>query len=114
MITKALRLFPVATLLAIVSLANAETLLIHAGELLAVPGERPQSRQTIVIEGQRIVNVVDGFADAAAYGEDAKILDLSDRFVLPGLMDMHVHLQGELGPNNEEEQLEMSSARRYR
>ena len=109
MITKALRLFPVATLLAIVSLANAETLLIHAGELLAVPGERPQSRQTIVIEGQRIVNVVDGFADAAAYGEDAKILDLSDRFVLPGLMDMHVHLQGELGPNNEEEQLEMSS-----
>ncbi len=109
MITKALRLASLATLLAAVPLANAETLLIHAGELLAVPGERPQSRQTVVVEDQRIVDVVDGFADASAYGGDARVVDLSDHFVLPGLMDMHVHLQGELGPNNEKETLKMSS-----
>ena len=109
MIMKALRLGSLVTLLACVSLANAETVLIHAGELLAVPGERPTSRQTIVVEDQRIVDVVDGFADASAYGEDAKVVDLSDRFVLPGLMDMHVHLQGQLGPDNEKETLKMSS-----
>jgi len=104
-----LRLASLAFLLATVPLAHAETLLIHAGELLAVPGERPQSRQTIVVEGQRIVGVVDGFADAAAYGADARVIDLSDRFVLPGLMDMHVHLQGQLGPDNDKDKLKMSS-----
>ena len=109
MFTKALHLSLLAALLAAASPVNAETLLIHAGELLAVPGERPQSRQTIVVEGDRIVDVVDGFAEPSAYGVDARVVDLSDQFVLPGLMDMHVHLQGELGPKNEKEQLEMSS-----
>ncbi len=107
--TTCLRLASIAILLTATTLANAETLLIHAGQLLAVPGERPQSRQTIVVEGQRIVEVVDGFADVSRYGEDARVIDLSDAFVLPGLMDMHVHLQGELGPNNEKETLKMSS-----
>jgi imidazolonepropionase-like amidohydrolase len=109
MITRCLRHVLMAFLLTATTLANAETLLIHAGQLLAVPGERPLSRQTVVVEGQRIVEVVDGFADASAYGDDARVIDLSDEFVLPGLMDMHVHLQGELGPNNEKETLEMSS-----
>ena len=109
MITNRLRLASIAFLLTATTVANAETLLIHAGELLAVPGERPASRQTIVVEGQRIVEVVDGFADSSAYGSDARVIDLSEHFVLPGLMDMHVHLQGELGPNNEKEQLKMSS-----
>ena len=104
----------VSTLLAATALviamqsANAEITLIHAGELLAVPGERPAREQTIVVDGQRIVEVVDGYADPAAYGSDVTVLDLSEHFVLPGLMDMHVHLQGELGPKNEKETLKMS------
>jgi imidazolonepropionase-like amidohydrolase len=109
MITSCLRFASVAILLTATTVANAETLLIHAGQLLAVPGEGPQSRQTIVVEGQRIVEVVDGFADASRYGDGARVIDLSDEFVLPGLMDMHVHLQGELGPDNEKETLKMSS-----
>ncbi len=103
------RLASLALLLTATSLVSAETLLIHAGQLLAVPGERPRSRQTVVVEGQRIVEVVDGFAESSTYGADARVIDLSDRFVMPGLMDMHVHLQGELGPDNEKEQLKMSS-----
>jgi imidazolonepropionase-like amidohydrolase len=103
------RLVIAVVYIAATSMAGAETTLIHAGQLLAVPGERPASEQTIVVDGQRIVAVINGFADASAYGEDTRIVDLSDQFVLPGLMDMHVHLQGELGPNNEKEQLEMSS-----
>jgi imidazolonepropionase-like amidohydrolase len=87
----------------------AETTVIHAGQLLAVPGERPLSRQTIVVENGRIVEVVDGFVETARYGSDVALIDLSDAFVLPGLMDMHVHLQGELGPMRKKDQLEMSS-----
>ena len=88
--------------------AAAETTLIHAGKLLAIPGESPSSRQTIVIENDLIVEIVSGFADTADFDGDVNLIDLSDKFVLPGLMDMHVHLQGELGPNNDSDALKMS------
>ena len=97
------------TLLTAMHTAAAEITLIHAGQLLAVPGERPAREQTVVVEGQRIVEVIDGYADPATYGADSRVVDLSEHFVLPGLMDMHVHLQGELGPKNEKETLKMSS-----
>ena len=89
--------------------AHAEITLIHAGQLLAVPGERPAREQTIVVDGERIVEVVDGYADPAGYGDGTRVLNLREHFVLPGLMDMHVHLQGQLGPMNEKETLKMSS-----
>jgi imidazolonepropionase-like amidohydrolase len=60
---------------------------------------------TVIIEGDRITGLQKGFAEV----EGATIIDLSDKFVLPGLMDMHVHLQGELGPNNDRDTLKMSS-----
>lgn len=96
-------------LLSTISPAFAGTTLIHAGELLAVPGERPARNQTIVIEDGRIAAVLSGFADGSGFDGDVEVIDLSEHFVLPGLMDMHVHLQGELGPNNDSEDLKMSS-----
>ena len=96
-----------ALFLAVTSPSLAETTLVHAGTLLAVPGTAPASRQTIVVRDGRIAEIIDGFADAAAYG-GAPVIDLSDAFVMPGLMDMHVHLQGELGPDNERDALKLS------
>lgn len=87
----------------------AETVtLIHAGDLLAVPGRAPLRNQTIVVEDGRIVDVRSGFADAASFDGNVAVIDLRDKFVLPGLMDMHVHLQGELGPDNDRDALKMS------
>ena len=88
--------------------AAAETTLIYAGELLAVPGESPSSRQTIVVDGNQIVEILSGFANAADFDGDVTVIDLRDKFVLPGLMDMHVHLQFELGPKNDRDALKMS------
>jgi len=98
-----------AVLLLVVSVsATAETTLIHAGELLAVPGQPPSSRQTIVVEDGLIKEIKSGFASAADFDGDVIVIDLSDKFVLPGLMDMHVHLQFELGPENDSDALKMS------
>ena len=83
---------------------------IHAGTLLAVPGERPQQERTIVIEGERITEVRNGYVDPAEFGEEAELVDLSDHFVMPGLMDMHVHLQGELGAGSSRDRLKLSAA----
>ncbi|MGI9342895.1 MAG: amidohydrolase family protein [Gammaproteobacteria bacterium] len=73
--------------------------IVHAGTLLATPGEQPQSDMTVVVKNDRIERFVAGLLDADAIdaptGSSVEIVDLSDRFVLPGLMDAHVHLRGE-------------------
>ena len=87
--------------------AEAGTTLIHAGELLAVPGRPPTINQTIIIEDGRIKEVRNGFANASDFDGSVAVIDLSNQFVLPGLMDMHVHLQVELGPDNDRDALRM-------
>lgn len=89
--------------------ALAQITVIHAGTLLAVPGEAPLERQSIVLDGERILRVEDGFTDPASLGEETSLIDLSDQFVLPGLMDMHVHLRGELNANRRLEALTLTS-----
>lgn len=88
--------------------AIAETKYIHAGTLLAVPGQGPKSNQTVIVEDGLISAVEDGFV-APQEGTDVTVVDLRDSFVMPGLMDMHVHIQGELGPKNDSEILRLSS-----
>jgi len=88
--------------------AIADITLIYAGELLAVPGNKVVKQRTIVVENGKIKAINNGYSDATDFGENANIIDLKDSFVLPGLMDMHVHLQFELGPLNTRDRLKMS------
>ena len=97
-----------AIIIASTSWAADSVTLIHAGELLAVPGESPVRNKTIIVEDDRIAAVRDGFVSADSVDGEATVIDLSDKFVLPGLMDMHVHLQGEMGPDNDRDALKMS------
>jgi len=96
-----------AMFIAINAVAQDHTTIIHAGTLLAVPGDAPKSNQSIIIEGNRITRVEEGFVTPA---EDATLIDLSDKFVLPGLMDMHVHLLGEIGPNSRTDALHVTTS----
>ncbi|CAN5297775.1 amidohydrolase family protein [soil metagenome] len=68
---------------------------IHAGELLDRPGQKPRGNSTILIEDGKITDVGDGFAPPPPA---ARVVDLRDQFVLPGLIDMHVHLYSEGDP----------------
>ena len=70
---------------------SPKTTIIYAGTLLAVPGDAPASEQTIVIVDDKIQEVRDGYVAANAFDGEVTIVDLKDKFVLPGLMDMHVH-----------------------
>jgi imidazolonepropionase-like amidohydrolase len=65
-----------------------ETTIVHAGTLLAVPGEAPKTAQSVIIRDGKVVEIRDGYLEADA---ESTIIDLRDKFVLPGLMDMHVH-----------------------
>ncbi len=104
---KSLKLNIIIILLVATFLCQAKTTLIYAGELLAVPGEKPLKNQTITIEDGKITAIASGFTPFEQT-DGIQIIDLRDAFVMPGLMDMHVHLQGELGPNNDRDSLKMS------
>jgi imidazolonepropionase-like amidohydrolase len=62
---------------------------IHAGALLDRPGEAPRGPSTVVVRGSRIESVQDGHVPPAS---GARLLDLKTHFVLPGLIDAHVHM----------------------
>lgn len=106
--TIALVFSTIATVISPQILAN--TTIIHAGELLATPGKAPLKKRTIVINDDKITAVKQGFLPASSFENVVKVVDLSNSFVMPGLMDMHVHLQGELGPNNIKDSLKLSDA----
>ena len=69
--------------------------LIHAGTVMAVPGERTLKSVTIIIEDGMIIDIVEGYIER----DGADIIDLKDDYVLPGLIDSHVHLSHEWNPN---------------
>ncbi len=73
----------------------SETIVIHAGRLLAEPGQPAKTAQSIRVADGKIEAVADGYV---APPPGAKVIDLKDRFVLPGLIDCHVHLTAQLGP----------------
>ena len=89
---------------------NQQTLLIHAGNLLAVPGEVPVQRQSIIVRGNLIDSVVDGYVDPASLGGEVQLVDLSDKFVLPGLIDAHVHLLSEITPEGRNDALYITTS----
>lgn len=86
-----------ATALAFAAPAYAQTKVtyIHAGTLLDRPGQAPRGNSTIVIRDGKVAEVRDGFATPEP---GATLVDLSRRFVLPGFIDLHVHLFNEGDP----------------
>lgn len=69
---------------------------IHAGQLLDQPGKPPRGPSTIVIRNGKIAEIQSGHTAPPA---GATLIDLKDRFVLPGLIDSHVHLDSDAGGN---------------
>jgi imidazolonepropionase-like amidohydrolase len=73
----------------------AQVTAIQADRVLAEPGKPPRGPTTLVVEKGRIIAVLDGRQAPAG----AAVIDLGNRFVLPGLIDSHVHLDSDAGGN---------------
>lgn len=73
--------------------------LVHAGHFLDHPGRAMRGASTLVIRDGRIEAVHAGLLDAVRLGlpADTAVVDLGDKYVLPGLIDSHVHLRSDLG-----------------
>ncbi|HYD26246.1 MAG TPA: amidohydrolase family protein [Brevundimonas sp.] len=81
------------------------TTFVQVGRLLADPASGIVQRdKTLVIRGNQVVEMRDGFVG------EGRIVDLRDSFVLPGLIDSHVHLTHQQNPNARLETVTLSSA----
>jgi imidazolonepropionase-like amidohydrolase len=83
--------------LCIVNALTAQRTIIYCGQLIDVKNLQVLKEMSVIIDGNKIVDVQKGYTKAAA---DEKTIDLKSRTVMPGLIDMHVHLESETGPNN--------------
>lgn len=73
----------------------AETVYVQAGKVLAVPGEAPLGQTTIVITDGKIVSLASGYQTPK--DKAVRVIDLKNSYVLPGLIDSHVHLTSDTG-----------------
>ena len=67
------------------------TIAIKNGDLFDSERGVTQPRTTVVIRGDRIVAV--GPADSVAIPADATVIDATDKTIMPGMWEMHSHMQ---------------------
>ncbi|MCY4283284.1 MAG: amidohydrolase family protein [Gammaproteobacteria bacterium] len=94
-------------------LPGPETLIIHAGTLLDVPGNPARARQSVIVKAGKVDSIRPGFVEKSVVeGDDNNeiIIDLREQFVMPGFIDLHVHISKEYGPNAKLETVTMDDA----
>jgi imidazolonepropionase-like amidohydrolase len=75
------------------SLAQAETWTIEHVGLIDGRGTPLQRDMTVVVDGERIASVLPSAVAGSARG---KVIDGRGKVLMPGLMDIHIHLRGVL------------------
>ncbi len=73
----------------------AQKTFIQCGRLVDSKNAKMLTTKTIVVEGNKIVELVEGYVNGGAYD---RTIDLKNSTVMPGLMDMHVHIESETSP----------------
>lgn len=87
------RLIP-AALAMMASPLLADTTVIQAERVIVAPDAPPLGRSTITVTDGRIVSIAEGWQAGA---DGATLVQLPGKTVLPGLIDLHVHLTGDPG-----------------
>jgi imidazolonepropionase-like amidohydrolase len=81
-------------------LLPAQRTILHCGKLIDVTKGQVLTEYSIVVEGNTITDVLAGYTKPA--GAD-KVIDLTNKTVLPGLIDCHVHMEHETSPTRYQE-----------
>ena len=87
--------------------AEAQKTYLYCGQLIDVEHLQILKEKTIVVEGNKIIDVLDGYAKA---GANDKTIDLKTSTVMPGLMDMHVHIESETSPSHYLDEFTLNTA----
>lgn len=87
------RLFFFALLIAVS--VDAQRKIIYCGQLIDVKNLKVLKEKSIIVDGNKIVDVLDGYLKP---NSTDVVFDLKKNTVMPGLIDMHVHIESETSP----------------
>jgi imidazolonepropionase-like amidohydrolase len=71
---------------------------LHCGSILDVQTGKQMKSATIIISKNKVVKIAEGYT-VKQNTNDVEV-DLKNKFVLPGLIDMHVHIESEQNPKS--------------
>lgn len=77
---------------------TAQNTYLHCGKLIDTESGKVLTEQTIIVSGNKIVSVNNGYQNPEST-EDT-VVDLKSKTVMPGLIDMHVHIESETNPKS--------------
>ena len=87
------------------SLLLAQNTILHCGKFIDGKSNSAKSEISIVVSDSKIIEIRNGYIGG---DEGDTIIDLKAQTVMPGLMDMHVHLSGELSTKSYSEKFYMN------
>ena len=76
---------------------SAQDTYIHCGKLIDTKNGKVQEMMTIVVTGNKITKVIKGYVIPKVNNVDT-VINLKAKTVMPGFIDMHVHIEGETSP----------------
>ena len=91
------------TCLLLITFIYAQKTYIWCGTLIDGISNEPKKNMTIVVEKNKIVAIEHGFSSktSASPAPAINIIDLKTKTVMPGWIDMHVHLEFETSPKRQ-------------
>jgi len=78
------------------TLTFAQDTYLHCGKIIDTKSGKVLTQKTIIVSGQKIKAIVDGYIKTKNTNDT--IIDLKTKTVMPGLIDMHVHIESETNP----------------
>ncbi|WP_109299672.1 amidohydrolase family protein [Aquimarina sp. AU474] len=75
--------------------SQAQDIYLQCGKVIDTKTGKVLTEKTIVVSGNKISKIQDGYTTGK---KDDTTIDLKNKTVMPGLIDMHVHIEGETNP----------------
>ena len=99
--------FTVGLLLALAGTTFAQKTYIQCGTLIDTRNEVMNKEMTIVVEKNKVVEVKKGYQKGDA---NDVVINLKNKYVMPGLIDMHVHIESQTAKDQLQKRIQYSSA----
>lgn len=90
------------------ALSFGQNTYLHCGKLIDTKSGKILTEKTIIVSGKKIVSVENGYVIPTS--QEDTVIDLKTKTVMPGLVDMHVHLESETNPKSYLEDFTLNDA----
>jgi len=75
---------------------TAQNTYLHCGKIIDTKSGKVLTEKTIIVTGKKITAIENGYKSPK--DNNTTVIDLKSKTVMPGLIDMHVHIESETNP----------------